>query len=70
MADTIRLPASGMIVRLEADLDLNPDGSVQELVGTKPDIALDSCELPEVTTRETLLEDPWIQRILGIPSQP
>ncbi len=65
MADTIRLPASGMIVRLEADLDLNSDGSVQERVGTKPDIVLGTCELPEVTIRETLRDDPWIHVIVN-----
>lgn len=64
MADTIRLPASGMIVRLEADLDLNPDGSIQERVGTKPDMELPSCDLPEKTTKEHLLNDPWIRKVL------
>ncbi len=64
MAETIRLPASGMIVRLEADLDLNPDGTIQERTGTRPDVVLPSYNLPETTTKEHLLQDPWIRNVL------
>jgi hypothetical protein len=64
MADTVRLPASGMIFRLEADLDINPDGSFQELVGTKPDVELPPCDLPEKTTKEELLKDAWVLKVI------
>jgi hypothetical protein len=64
MADSIRLPASGMIVRLEADLDFNSDATVQERIGTRPDVELEPCDLPETTTKVTLLKDPWIRKVL------
>ena len=64
MADTVRLPASGMIFRLEADLDINPDGSFQELVGTRPDVELAPCDLPEKTTEEQLLKDAWVRKVI------
>jgi len=64
MADTVRLPASGMIFRLEADLDINPDGSFQELVGTRPDVELPPCDLPEKTTKEELLKDAWVRKVI------
>ena len=63
----VRLPASGMIFMLEADLVLNRDGSVNEIVGTKPDIECPPGALPVKATREELLEDRWIKRIMGEP---
>ncbi len=59
-----RLPASGIIVVLEADLVLNPDGTFDELDGTKPDLELAPCELPEKVTKEELLRDEWIRKII------
>lgn len=65
----VRLPASGIIVVLEADLVLNPDGTFDELDGTKPDLELAPCELLERVTREELLQDEWIKRIIaGVPT--
>jgi hypothetical protein len=64
MADTVRLPASGMIFRLEADLDINPDGSFQELAGTKPDVELPPCDLPDKSTKEELLKDAWVRKVI------
>jgi hypothetical protein len=60
----VRLPASGIIVVLEADLVLNPDGTFDELDGTKPDLELAPCELPEKVTKEELLRDEWIGKII------
>jgi hypothetical protein len=60
----VRLPASGMIFMLEADLMLNRDGSVNEITGTKPDIELAPCNLPEKVTKEELLRDEWIRKII------
>ncbi len=62
--DIVRLPASGMIFRVEVDLVINPDGSYNELVGTKPDIELPEAYLPEVVTKEALLNDMWINHII------
>jgi hypothetical protein len=61
----VRLPASGMVFILEADLMLNQDRSVNEIVGTKPDIELAPCVLPEKATREELLQDEWVKTIIG-----
>jgi hypothetical protein len=62
--DIIRLPASGTIFRVEVDVRINPDGSYQQLDGTKPDIGLPPAYLPEVVTREALLKDEWIKEII------
>ena len=61
----VRLPASGMIFLLEADLMLNKDGSINEIAGTKPDVEFPSGPLPRKTTREELLRDKWIQRVMA-----
>ena len=61
----VRLPASGMIFQLEADLMLNKDGSVNEIAGTKPDVELPSGPVPQKATMEELLGDKWIQRIMA-----
>ncbi len=53
-----------MIFRVEVDLVINPDGSYNELVGTKPDIELPEAYLPEVVTKEALLNDMWINHII------
>jgi len=61
----VRLPASGMIFMLEADLMLNQDGSVNEIAGTRPDIELAPCNLPEKVTKEELLKDAWINKVIA-----
>ena len=61
----IRLPASGMIFRVETELVINPDGSVNELFGTPPDIKLEPADPPKSITREDLLKDEWIKWILA-----
>ncbi|UCG80000.1 MAG: hypothetical protein JSV60_08520, partial [Desulfobacterales bacterium] len=70
VAPVMRLPASGMIFRMEGDLDINQDGSFIELVGVQPDVELPSCPLPDRVDRETLLKDPWIQAVINGLSSP
>jgi len=60
----IRLPASGMIFRVETELVINPDGSINELFGTPPDIELEAADPPKSITKEDLLKDEWIQYII------
>jgi len=60
----VRLPASGMIFILEADLMLNQDGSVNEITGTQPDMELAPFHLPEKVTKEELLQDEWVRKII------
>jgi hypothetical protein len=60
----VRLPESGMIFVLEADLLINPDGSYNEISGTKPDIELLPGDLPTSVTKEELLKDKWIEKIM------
>lgn len=60
----VRLPESGMIFMLEADLLINPDGSYNEITGTKPDIELPPGDLPKSVTKEELLKDKWIKKIM------
>jgi len=61
----MRLPASGMIFMMETELLINPDGSVNELFGTPPDIQLEPVDPPKSITKEDLLEDEWIKWILA-----
>ena len=65
IAPVMRLPTSGMIFRMEGDLDINPDGSFNELVGVQPDVDLPPAKLPATLTKEELLEDEWIKWVLA-----
>ena len=60
----IALPASGMVFRVETDLVINPDGSYNEISGTPPDIELPKAEPPASITKEELLKDAWIDKII------
>ena len=62
---TIRLPNSDMKFRVEAEMVINPDGSINELVGTPPDIELSPVAIPSDLTREVLIEDEWIKNIMA-----
>jgi len=61
----MRLPASGMIFMLEADLLVNPDGSYDEISGITPDVKLEPADLPKSITKEELLKDEWINKIIN-----
>jgi len=61
----LRLPASGMIFIVETELFINPDGSVNALFGTAPDIELPEADPPKSITKDDLLEDEWIKWILA-----
>jgi C-terminal processing protease CtpA/Prc len=60
----IRLPASGMIFRVETEIVINPDGSINELFGTPPDIKLEPADPPKSITKEELLKDAGIENII------
>jgi hypothetical protein len=60
----IRLPRSGMIFCIEADLSLTPDGGINELFGTEPDVKLRSADSPKSINRKELLKHPWINEII------
>jgi len=60
----LRLPESGIIFRVETELVINPDGSFNELFGTPPDIELEPADLPKSITKEELLKDEWIKKII------
>lgn len=61
----IQLPASGMIFRVETEIVINPDGSVDELFGTPPDLELPVADPPKSITKEELLKDEWIKAVIG-----
>jgi hypothetical protein len=61
----VRLPASGMVFRMEADLGLNADGTFNEIVGTPPDVELPQAKPPASYTKEDLLQDEWIKWVLA-----
>ena len=60
----LRLPASGMIFRVETEIVINPDGSINELFGTPPDIELPEADPPGSITKEELLKDEWIRTVI------
>jgi C-terminal processing protease CtpA/Prc len=61
----VRLPESGMEFMLEVDLLINPDGTYNEITGTPPDIRLPPVDTPESVTREAMLGDDWIRKIIS-----
>jgi hypothetical protein len=61
----IMLPASGMAFRVETDLVINPDGSYDEISGTPPDIELPPADPPKSITKEELLKDEWIKKVIN-----
>ena len=60
----MRLPRSGMVFRTETEIFLAPDGSVNELFGTAPDVKLAPIARAASITREDLLKDEWIKTII------
>ena len=60
----IRLPASGMIFQVETEIVINPDGRINELFGTRPDVELPPAHRPRSITKEDLLKDAWIEYII------
>ncbi|MFC1634487.1 S41 family peptidase [Planctomycetota bacterium] len=60
----ITLPASGMAFRVETDVVINPDGSYDEISGTPPDIELPIADPPKSITKEDLLKDEWVRKII------
>ncbi|MBW8036037.1 MAG: hypothetical protein FVQ79_10505 [Planctomycetes bacterium] len=60
----VQLPVSGMIFRAETEIVINPDGTVNELYGTTPDIELPPTLPPKSHDKTTLLKDKWIQYII------
>lgn len=68
MTPFVRLPKSGMVFALDVHLPLNPDGSFTALHGLEPDIELPDADPPKSITKEGLLKDAWIQKIIaGLP---
>jgi hypothetical protein len=60
----IRLPRSGMIFRAETKILLSPDGNIDEVFGTSPDVKLPPAARPASITRDDLLKDEWIKHVL------
>jgi hypothetical protein len=60
----LQLPASGMIFRVETEIVINPDGSINELFGTPPDIELPDADPPMSITKEELLKDEWVRTVI------
>jgi hypothetical protein len=65
MTPFVRLPQSGMIFALDVHLPVNPDSSFTALHGLDPDIKLPDADPPGSITREDLLKDEWIKRVLA-----
>jgi hypothetical protein len=67
MTPFIRLPGSGMILALDVHLPRNPDGSFTALHGLDPDIELPDADPPASITKDELLKDEWIKRVIAEP---
>lgn len=65
VSPVLRLPASNMIFRAETELVINPDGSINELFGTPPDIILEPADLPKSITKDDLLQDEWVKWVIA-----
>jgi hypothetical protein len=50
---------------MDKELFINPDGSVNALTGTEPDIELPEADPPKSITKDDLLEDEWIKWIIA-----
>jgi C-terminal processing protease CtpA/Prc len=61
----LRLPASGMIFRVETEIVINPDGSINELFGTPPDVKLAPHYMPKSITKKAVLENDWVKRVIN-----
>ena len=64
MPSIMTLPASGMAFKVETDLLVNLDGSINELFGTPPDIELPDADPPRSITKEELLKDEWVRTVI------
>jgi len=70
MTPFVRLPQSGMIFASDVHLPLNPDGSFTALHGLEPDVKLPDANPPRSITKEDLLQDEWIKKVIaGVPSR-
>ena len=58
------LPSSEIAFRVETELVINPDGSVNEPLETPPDIGIEPADPPKSITKEDLLKDKWIEHII------
>ncbi len=63
----LKLPNSSMIFRVETEIVINPDGSINELVGTPPDVTLPYADPPKSISKADLLKDEWIKYIIHNP---
>jgi len=60
----LMLPESGILVEIEGDLVLNPDGTFNEAGGTAPDWVMPA-EMPLVDySKAAVLADPWVVKIV------
>lgn len=63
---TVKLPESGIEFIFEIDILMNQDGSINEMVGTLPDIKLSKAVVPETVTISDILSDQWIKAVLKL----
>jgi hypothetical protein len=61
------LPESKILFCVEMEAALNPDGTINEIMGTTPDIEMGNHESPGSYKVKALLDDKWIQRIMSQP---
>jgi len=62
------LPNSHVMFKLEIEMAFNPDGTINEIYGTRPDFELETSTYPtpypESSEQEDILKDPWVQWVL------
>ncbi|MCG8309808.1 MAG: S41 family peptidase [Cytophagales bacterium] len=62
----VNLPKSGIEFIFEVDLLINQDGSINEMIGTSPDIKLSKVEVPETVTVKDILNDEWVKTVMSL----
>jgi len=59
-----RLPESGIMIRMEVEMSLNQDGTINEIYGTIPDIEKDLSSLPKNLSLKDLRENKLLKEII------
>ncbi|WNS46319.1 S41 family peptidase [Paenibacillus sp. MMS20-IR301] len=62
------LPNSGLMFKLETDLNRNAEGQINEIYGTQPDVLLESSRYPTAYPAgydpEELKQDEWVRKVM------
>jgi hypothetical protein len=61
----IRLSASSMIFKVEMEIVIKVDGSINKLFSIQPNVELIPVYLPKSITKKTVLENEWVKTVIN-----